>query len=343
MIFPRVLVLLTLGVAVGCSPIIQDLRTKDSSGDGILQHGELLQAEADIVVRSGGATTPVASVRPALPLGGDYDEVAELGDRTQIGTVDGDPQYLYTGDLVQFDYGAYELELRVGYTAWLTRQYKYAHASFLVEPPAFCFGFDQSNAGFALGPVRKSDGGTYTASIPLQRSIINWPIEQPDHASMTFDITARDFPRPPDEADFWFIDFISPDLSTFDAWQQAQGITFRMTTRAGGTGLYAQPLFYIEGHEPVAPQDAATGQFLLYPIDAGDTDELVWKVINWQSTPDLPIGTRQSVRIRIYGNAASTGLNDQVTVHLDGVCPVPPGVTPAGGSVVSPVPNPWLY
>ncbi len=46
--------------------------------------------------------------------------------------------------------------------------------------------------------------------------------------------------------------------------------------------------------------------------------------------------SKQNVITRVGGMDAGK------TLYLDGVCPIPPGVTPAGGEVVEAVVNPWL-
>lgn len=322
----------------GCAPEITAIKVTSASDGDVLQHQEALRVTSDIIVRRGGAGTPEAHVRPIFPKDGAFVRVGSLPDRTQIGTVGGYKLYRYSGEIAGQDYGAYDLRLDVSYTD-ITPRTLSAETGFLIEAPPECFSFDPGIQGFSLGPVRKSDGSIHSDAVPLLSQYLNWPIDAGRHRSISFDISVRNFPSPPVEPYYWFIDFISPELSAVEGWQQSRGLTFRIATRAGS--VYAQPLIQIAGRDPFAPVDGATGKFLLYPLAANAEGSLDWNVISWDGGPGLPEGTRERVRIRIYGAARATGVNNDVTVFLDGVCPVPPGIDPPGGAVVTPIPNPW--
>ncbi|WP_305047032.1 hypothetical protein [Geoalkalibacter sp.] len=331
-------VLLILAVTLaGCAPEITNIQVTSAANGDVLHHQEPLRVTSDIIVRRGGAGTPEVAVRPVYPGEGGFVTAGRLPDRVQIGTVDGYDLYRYSGELAGYDYGAYDLRLSVDYREYTVKT-QTADTRFFIEAPASCFSFDDGLQGFSLGPVRHSDGREYTHSVPFRRQLLNWPIDAARHGSVSFDITLSHFPSPPAEPRFWFIDFISPDLSADPLWQQSRGLTLRLSTGAGS--VYAQPLIKIAGRL-FAPKDSATGKFLVYPLRSSSYPPIIWNVITWDAGEGLPQGAREQVLIRIYGDARATGVNNDVTVFLDGVCPVPPGITPPGGAVVAPIPNPW--
>ncbi|MDO3378268.1 hypothetical protein [Geoalkalibacter halelectricus] len=328
-------------VLSACAPEITNLQVVRATSGDVPQHQDPLRVISDIVVRQGGAGTPEVDIRPVWPKDGNFVPAGTLPNRVQIGTVNGHGLYRYSGEVAGLDYGAYDLRLSVDYREYLSVKTRTLDLRFFVEAPPECFSFDPGFQGFSLGPVRKSDGSMYSETVPLSGQYLNWPIDDwPDaagrHRSVSFDISVQTFPSPPAEPYYWFIDFISPELSALEGWQQSRGLTFRVATRAGS--VYAQPLIKIAGRDPLAPRDEATGKFLLYPLADGS---LNWKVISWDGGPGLPEGARERVMIRIYGDARATAINNDVTVFLDGVCPVPPGIDPPGGEVVAPIPNPW--
>ena len=318
-----------------CSPEINALRINDASNNNQYEHNETLTVEADVTVNSGGAGTPVVYTRPRLPPNASYQEVTQLTNKTLIGN----DQYRYSGEL-SFNYGAYDLRVTVPYSAWLTRQYVSAQTNLNIVAPDYCFGFDSSTMGFSLGKVTLSNNTERADTIPLGGQLHNWPEQANGHGSISFDITTQHFPSPPEETRYWYIDFISPDLSQIDAWQQSQGMTFRLSSQAGH--LSTQPIIYIQGqNNPFAPKDPQSNQFLYYPISNEPMNGVsIWNVVQWHSSPDLPNGVREKIHIRIYGDAGATTINNNRTVFLDGVCPIPPGITPAGGEVITPVTNP---
>ena len=322
-----------------CTPVINELRVNDANNNDVFEHDETLTVEADVTVKSGGAGTPIVYTRPRLPADTAYQQAAQLTNKTLIGNIGGNDQYRFSGQL-SLNYGAYDLRVSVPYSAWLTTQHVSAHTSLLIDAPDYCFAFDGSNMGFTMGRVTLSNNTERPNTIVLGRKLRNWPEDASGHGSVSFDITTQDFPSPPEETRYWYIDFISPDLSQIPAWQQSQGMTFRLSTQAGQ--LYAQPIIYIQGQEnPFAPQDSQSNEFLFYPISTAQMGGAsVWNVVQWQSSPDLPSGVRQKIHLRIFGDANATALNNNVTIFLDGVCPMPPGITPAGGQVVTPVTNP---
>jgi len=324
-------------VTTACTPVIDELRVNDANHNNVYEHNEALTVEADVTVK-GSTGTPIVYTRPHLPADTAFQRVGQLTNKTLIGHVDGHDQYRYSGPL-SLNYGAYDVRVSVPYISFLVTQYVSKQTSLLVDAPDSCFGFDGGSMGFTLGKVTLSNNSELPDSVPLGRKLFNWPEDAGGHASLSFDITTQHFPSPPQETRYWYIDFISPDLSNIPAWQQSQGMTFRVSTQAGH--LYAQPIIYIENQDPHAPVDPESAQFLFYPIStAAMGGASVWNVVQWHSTPNLPAGVRQRIHIRIYGDANATTLNNDRTVFLDGVCPVPPGIIPPGGDVVAPVTNP---
>lgn len=333
-----VLTLIAIATAA-CAPDINELRVNDANSNNVYEHNEILTVEADVTVKSGGAGTPIVYTRPRLPSDTAYQQAAQLINKTLIGNISGNDQYRYSGQL-SLNYGAYDLRVTVPYSAWLTTQHVSAQTTLLVDPPDYCFGFDGGTMGFSMGKVTLSNNTERPDTVALGTKLRNWPEQASGHGSVSFDITIQHFPSPPEETRYWYIDFISPDLSQIEAWQQSQGMTFRLSTQAGH--LSAQPIIYIQGqNNPFAPKDPQSNEFLFYPISTEPMGGVsVWNVVQWQSSPDLPNGVREKIHIRIYGAAGATSLNNNRTVFLDGVCPVPPGITPAGGEVVTPVINP---
>ena len=326
--------------ATACTPIIHELRVIDANNNAAYEHDEVLTVETDVTVKSGGAGTPIVYTRPHFPADSNYQRSAELPDKTLIGNNNGYDQFMFSGQL-NLDYGAYDLRVSVPYSAWLTRQHVSTSTSLYVEGPDYCFTFDNhSSMGFNMGPVRHRNGTELPGNVILGTKLLNWPEDASGHGSISFDIDNQNFPQPPEETSYWFIDFISPDLSQIDAWQQSQGLSFRLSS--GAVSLYAQPVVYIQGHnDPFAPKDLASDRFLVYPISTESINaQRVWNVIQWSSSPDLPEGVRERVHIRILGDANATTLNNHATVFLDAVCPMPPEISPPGGVVISPILKP---
>lgn len=333
-----ILILMLISTAA-CTPDINELRVKDANENNVYEHNESLTVEVDVTVKSGGAGTPIVSTRPHLPSNTAYQHAGDLINKTLIGNIAGHEQYRYSGQIA-LNYGAYDLRVKVPYSAWLRTLYVGTQTSLFVEPPDYCFAFDGGTMGFTMGKVTLSDSTERPDSVTLGTKLRNWPEDASGHGSVSFDITRQQFPSPPEETRYWYIDFISPDLSQIAQWQQSQGMTFRLSTQAGH--VYAQPIIYIQGQaNPYAPMDPQSNEFLFYPIS---TEQMggasVWNVVQWHSNPDLPAGVREKIHIRIYGDANATNLNNNRTVFLDGVCPIPPGISPPGGEVVTPVINP---
>lgn len=326
-------------LTTACTPVIETIQVTDADSDGLPRHNEDILVSSEITVKSGGAGTPVASVRPAYPPTGPYQQMGTLPNKVSSG----DNRYRYSGETSGLNYGGYDLSLTVDYTAWLTRQSVSAFKPFLVEAPSACFAFDVPGPlDFSLGPVEKSNGDAFgTANLAWRPQ--NWPIDGEGHGSVSFQVLRNQFPGPDQEAHYWFVDFISAALTDRPGWAASDGVTFRAATRA--SGIYVQPIFLIRDPEDGelhywAPRNEATGKFQLYPIGEPAESQLQWKVIRWSSA--LPAGTREAVYIRVYGDAQLTTLNTDETIYLDGVCPRPPGIDPAGGVVVESVDNPWL-
>lgn len=336
---PRILAAGSLLLAsAGCTPIIHTLDVTDADGARPPEHAEPIRVQSEITVRSGGAGTPVASIKPVYPADASYQQLGTLPDKSPLG----DERYLYSGDLPGLDYGAYDLRLRVDYSAWLTRQSVSRTTRFSVAPPAACFAFDVPGPlGFTLSPVRKHDGTDFgTARLAWRPQ--NWPVDRDNDGSITFQIIDDQFPDNTQEPLYWIVDFMSQNLADRPGWADADGVTFRAASEA--SGIYLQPLVLIRDPDDGqihywAPWDEASGKFWLYPVGDPATPELEWNVMTWAT--ELPAGTREGLYLRVYGDASRTGDNHEKTVYLDGVCPMPPGIDPPNGPVAEPVLNPW--
>lgn len=324
-----------------CAPVIKDIQVTNADGSGPPRHAEPMRVVSNIEVHSGGASTPEVRVRPIYPEDAAYQRIGELPERIEI---DADTHLnRFTGEMAAPDYGGYDLKLDVGFVEWLIQSHVSKHQRFLVEAPDSCFAFDgEVPLPFDLGPVRKSNGETFGAA-RLSWRPQNWPYETPGHGAISFQISAHQFPDHDQEPNYWMVDFMANGIPEREGWAQSNGVTFRAWTNA--KGVYAQPIFLIRDPESGeihywAPKDAATGKFLVYPIGESRKSASPWKVIEWSS--GLPNGVREAVYIRIYGDSHYSSMDDGETIFLDGVCPIPPGVAPAGGEVVEAVVNPWL-
>ncbi len=324
-----------------CAPVIREIQVTHAEGSGAPIHVEPMRVVSNIEIHSGGASTPEVRVRPVYPENASYQRIGELPDRTEI---DVDTHLnRFTGEMAAPSYGGYDLKLDVGYTEWLVQSNVSSHQRLLVEAPDSCFAFDgELPLPFDLGPVKKSNGEEFgTAHLAWRPQ--NWPFEAPGHGAISFQISTNQFPNHNQEPYYWMVDFMAKGIPGRDGWLQSNGVTFRAKTDA--TGIYAQPIFLIRDPDNGevrywAPKDMATGKFLMYPISESPDSASRWKVIEWSS--GLPEGVREAIYIRIYGDSHYSSMDTGKTLFLDGVCPIPPGVTPAGGEVVEAVVNPWL-
>lgn len=325
------LLVFSLFLLSGCTPDINRFEVVDAEDGGPPKHEQTLQGTAEVTVKSGGAETPEVSWRPVAPADETYEPLGSLPDQEEIGN----NQVRFSGNLSGLNYGAYDFLLKVPYSAWLQRLTTSTTLRVTVAAPETCFSFRSGEPGFTMGDVRKSDGSSFSQGVAAGVDQFNWPVEAPRDYSRYFQITTDKFPTEEDEPFYWFIDFISPDLTEDESWQNSNGVTFRATTR--GQRIWAQPVFLINDNY-WAPKDPVTNKFLVYPIS--DPSERQWNVMNWDASPPLPAGVRQAIHIRIYGDAKLTALNQEESIYLDGVCPIPPGISPPGGKVVEPIPHP---
>lgn len=347
-----------LAALAGCAPNIQKVAVSGVDTEKPT-HGQEVHVDAYIVPQLGGAGTPELKVKAYAPEGASWSDAGELGAREEIGPVplpiDGHTieftGYRYYGELSHpLDYGGYTLRTAVPYSSWGHRYQEAKDKDFLVEAPPWCFSFDHGTDDFAVEVC--DSHREHCRDIAARLLSQNWPFGDVtpsiEHHSLSFQILANSFPQPPDnnpdtpeENYYWIADFVSPVLNQREHWQSAQGVTFRAATRALKT--YAQPVLEVrdpDGHTKwYAPTDPETHKFLAYPItDTGGDPG--WKVIEWRSNPPFE-GSLTSVRLRIYGDAKLVPLNNETTVYLDGVCPIPPGIDPAGAEIAEPIPNPW--
>jgi hypothetical protein len=83
---------------------------------------------------------------------------------------------------------------------------------------------------------------------------------------------------------------------------------------------------------------------MVYPLASSAAQEMAWQVVEWNAFPNglPPKWFLEEVRVRIYGDANATANNYDEHVYLDGVCPIPPGINPPGGELVTAIVGPWF-
>jgi len=333
----------------GCAPEIIKINVTKIDGQQPA-HGQPTQVEAYITQRYGGADTPTMKIKPYAPSNEPYTDAGTLPNKVSTGPinipVDGTTLqfngYRYYGDMSKtLEYGGYILRLGVTYFDWFHTYEAVATTNFLVDAPSTCFSFDGGLQGFRVENVCNGLGGNAMVchDLSIGWDHTNWPFDylQPNqYGTATVQITLPKFIF---ETPYWIADFISPSLENRSEWQSARGVTFRLATHAAGS--YAQPLFKVRDNSGNikwwAPKDA-NNSFLVYPISEPST--IAWKAIEWVPTPTFE-GVILELHIRIYGDESTVTNNRDMMIYLDGVCPKPPGITPTGAEVVTPVPNPW--
>ena len=323
----------------GCAPTITSIDVTAVDGSVPPMHGAPIAVATDILVARGGAGVPEVLLKPYLQGNEAFQEVGTLPQRTDMAN----SRRLYRGEISPQNYGGYEMRLRVPYSAWLTRQYVSKTLRFSVGPPDYCFGFITDAAlGFTASDVFLSDGTAF-GDANLRWRPQNWPFGSAHDGSASIQILANEFPRPPVEEDYWFVDFVSGPLDATPEWAQSRGIVFNAAII--GPGVYAQPILHIRDAQTqqlraFAPFDNEAGTFLVYAISTSAGDEFEWRTVSWQSDL-LPEGVLEKVHVRIYGDADAAAVLNEVTVYLDSVCPIPPGIGAPDLVPADAILNPW--
>lgn len=257
---------------------------------------------------------------------------------------------MYEATLNGQHYGAYQLQLTVSYHLRLqgtlsaeqllhSQRSKTRSRPFFVEAPAGCFAFDTTPdpEGWTLEGLFAGETPTHVETCKqadLNR-LFSWqsgmtfpasssvnPAE--GHGSIQLLAGLGCFPGNPsgkkDKTDFWWLDFVSPNLVSRAEWQGISGFSARVNPGAIRliTRLWAQPLINVRDSEGATtirrPVDVNWG---ITPL----TDD--WTVISFDYA-NLPAGsTVLNVRVRLFIEPVNWG--DVLLLRamfLDGVCPI---------------------
>ena len=187
------------------------------------------------------------------------------------------------------------------------------HQAFFVkaaEPCATWADASEGTAGWTFsGIVDVASGAPATGSSQpyFARMELDVPVDVPGLVVLTGDLYA-------DQPDaLWRFDYVSPDLSGLEAWQDLPEVAIQAYTN--GANIQLQPIFgyTYEGElHQFAPVDE-NGDWIFYPV-SGTT-----RIYPPSMRPgDVPLS---ELRVRVFGPYGST--TPEFMVHLEVVCPMP--------------------